>query len=88
MNPLDAIGNQLNKGDFVVIQQGENMMVAIVRDIKEASSILTGPNTTQSRPGIITFALRDFVIPFDQQNFRLINIFKAVKPPQLDKPPS
>lgn len=84
MNPLDNVGNQLNKGDLVAVSVGDRTLTGIIVEVKEASTLLAGE---KQLPGMISIQI-PIQFMFAPQAPRIQEVFKMQKPPNFNKPVS
>lgn len=82
--PIDQIGNPLLIEDLVMIQNGDQSFLGVVKEIKEPSILAPGKDA-MNMPGLILVALMPMTIPFNSRNPRVANITKIVKPPNYNK---
>jgi hypothetical protein len=84
MNPIDATGNILNVKDFVAVNVGGGtVLTGLVDKIKEASVVMSKNN--DMLPGTITIQI-PITIVYNPQMPRIPNVYKLIKPPNLDNP--
>jgi hypothetical protein len=80
MKLRDGIGNELSKGDFVMVQREDKVwLIGSIMEIKE-SSILAAATGSMMMPGMVQIALMPINLMFDPKNSTLGNVIKVSRP--------
>ena len=86
MKPIDAIGNEIEKGDLVIQsdQNGTNFF-CIVAEIKEPSNLA---GSQMEMIGAVSLMPMPITVGYSAKNPRITTIAKVVKPHGFGKPVS